>query len=576
MRLRSAGRTLGPVAASLLCGAALALGYPRFSLALAAWIAPLPWLLLTVSSSPARAFRLGCAFGLGFFGLLLVWVHGVLSHYTTLPLVLSVPIWVLLVGYLALYPGVFAAMLAGLVHRLGAPAILIAPVLWVGLESARGFLLGGFPWGFAGSSHAGGLALWQAASLGGVCFVSLLVAAAWSALTLLALAVREHSRKDSAPLVPRAVGTTGAGGDRTGRRVRSVSAPVMLAAVGLLMAVLLAEVWGAARLEAYPPVLHTDHSQKDLIQARPPEEPPVSTFGIALVQGGFGSDLDEEQARRALDDYLDLSRKAAPTSPAVIVWPESNAPFLIEGSPDFLSALVGLGRHSQARILLGSVAEEGAQGLRNSAYLIGPAGVEHRYDKRRLVQYGEYVPLKSVFPFIRKFVPEAGDFAPGSEIGIMSVEGRLLGVSICYEMIFPGEILLQARAGAQVLVNLTNDSWFPGSGPWQHSEFAQMRAIETGLWTARAASTGRTVLIDPQGRVTAALPMGAPGVLSARVPGSDLASYGPKTLYVGFGAWVGRACVTITALVLAFLVVGNIIDRRRRVPISRPRGKTPA
>lgn len=537
---------LPAAALCVLCGAALALAYPRFDIGILAWIAPVPWIVITARRSPARAFGLSWAFGFGFFGLLLVWVHGVLSHYTTLPLALSLPIWILLIGYLSLYPAAYGWMIAALVRRWGTASLLMTPVLWVGLEEGRGFLIGGFPWGLAGQSHAGGLALWQAASLGGVALVSILVACVWSALAFLALrfTTRAWPRQPS--------------------RTATLTALVMIALVAIVI------VLGGARLRRHPPVHTIDPLADGVLVARlAGSHPPV--FGVALVQGGFGSDLDETQARQALHDYLDLSRRVLPFSPSVIVWPESNAPYMIDGSPGYLDVIRDLSRRANARVLLGSVAGDARAGLRNSAYLIDPGGVEARYDKRRLVQYGEYVPLKGLFPFIRKFVPEAGDFVAGQEVGVLRVGDRSLGVAICYEMIFPEEILLQVRHGANLLVNITNDSWFPGAGPWQHAEFARMRAIETGLWTVRGASTGRTLLIDPWGRISAALPLGGPGVLMAQVPPARSASPSKSTLYVTSGPWVSRSCVTITALTLAFLVVGNIIDRRRRTasPPSR-------
>ncbi len=286
---------------------------------------------------------------------------------------------------------------------------------------------------------------------------------------------------------------------------------------------------------------------------------------IALVQGGFGSDFEYEEAPRILRTYLDLSRRAAEASqPALIVWPESSAPYQPDRDAAYLKTLEGLSRETGALLLLGAVGGEWESGFTNSAWLVGPEGVRHRYDKRRLVQYGEYVPLKRLFPFVRKFVPQAGDFLPGALPGVVEAGPRSLGVAICYEVIFPEEPLEQVRLGASLLVNITNDSWFSDGGPWQHADFAPVRAIETGRWLARAASTGRTLLVDPLGRLRAAGPLGGPAVLLAAIPQAAGGGLSGGTPFVRRGEWAGKGCATLTLLALAFLLVGNNIDRRRQ------------
>lgn len=536
-------------------------------------------------AAPRRGFVSGWLFGIGFFGILLNWVHGVLATYTSLPGVLTAAIWLLLVAYLALYPAMFGAIVAVLGRRLGRSALVLAPVVWVGLEFARGRLLGGFPWGLAGDSRAGGLALMQAASVGGVELVSLLLVAVWCALAYWALPWLGGRLASG-----RAIPPSGRGG--LGGNVASILVIASVACVAGL---------GAARLRSHPAA--GEAWTVDLAKARTlPEEgtrgasteaaPPfrgdvgagdrsgspgsgesgagVGTGGVArpfrmaLVQGGYGSDLDAEDARRALRDYLALSRLAARSRPDLIVWPESNAPFLIDGTPGFRQALEGLSRETGALVLLGGVGGDDATGMTNSAFVIGAEGQVSRYDKRHLVQYGEYVPLKGLFPFIRHFVPQAGEFRPGVSVGVVDLDDVRVGTSICYEMIFPEEIRLQAKEGAQVIVNLTNDSWYPRGGPWQHAQFAAMRAIETGRYVARAASTGLTMVVDPLGRELVTGPLGGPAIVQAVIPSGN--GTGPRrieTLFVRGGDWAGKGCATITALALAFLGVGNIIDRRR-------------
>jgi apolipoprotein N-acyltransferase len=285
------------------------------------------------------------------------------------------------------------------------------------------------------------------------------------------------------------------------------------------------------------------------------------SFRIALVQGGFGGDLDWDQAKAALSTYLRLSRIAARHKPDLIVWPESNAPYQPIETPGYLDVLRDLTRSAGSPLLLGAVAGTLETGLTNSAFLIGPEGPPRRYDKRRLVPYGEFVPFQRLFPFIRHFVAEVGEFRAGREAGVLTVAGRAIGVSICYEMIFPEEIREQARRGSTIAINLTNDSWYRRGGPWQHSDFSVLRAIESGLYAARAASTGRTLLIDPYGRTVGQGPLGGRAVLLGEIPAPERLP--GRTLYGRFGDWAGIGCGILTAAMIAFLGVGNIIDRRR-------------
>ena len=537
-------------AASFACGLALALAFPRAGLAPLAWVGPAPWVAILALSSPARGFRRGYLFGLGFFGCLLGWVHAVLVHYTALPLFVSLPIWLLLIAYLALFPASFGAVVAALARRSLGGALSLVPVLWVGFEFVRGRLLGGFPWGSAGYARAGGLALLQAASLGGVALVSFLLATTWSAAAALLLAQR--------PLA--------------GARRRSHLA---LATVALGV-VIMAHLLGALRLRSNPPTGRArflEGSEGSL----PAAMPEAGGFGIALVQGGYGGDLDYEQGKRALGAYIDLSRGAARERPALIVWPESNAPFQPLETPGYLQTLQELSEETGSLLLLGGVGGGERTGLTNSAFLIGPDGLRARYEKRHLVPYGEYVPLKGIFPFIRHFVPEAGEFVPGTQVGIFEVGRRRIGISICYEMIFAEEITLQARGAADLLVNITNDSWYQWGGPWQHADFTVLRAIESGLFTARAASTGRTLLVDPLGRILAAGPIGGAAVLEAWIPPPPASAHpAGRTFYARLGDWVGKGCATISTIALAFLVVVNIIDRRQagvpQVPLHEDSG----
>ena len=141
--------------------------------------------------------------------------------------------------------------------------------------------------------------------------------------------------------------------------------------------------------------------------------------------------------------------------------------------------------------------------LFNSAYLLSPQGEqEAKYDKVHLVPYGEYVPLRRLFPFISKLVQGVGDFGTGKGYVPLAMDGRQIGILICYEGIFAEAGRTYRRNGAELLVNITNDAWFGRtSAPYQHLSMTVFRAVENRLYLIRAANTGISAIIDPLGRI---------------------------------------------------------------------------
>jgi apolipoprotein N-acyltransferase len=155
----------------------------------------------------------------------------------------------------------------------------------------------------------------------------------------------------------------------------------------------------------------------------------------------------------------------------------------------------------------------------NSALLVRPDGAVEHYDKRRLLPFSETRPLGALGALA---VP--GDLAPatysaGSAPGLFDVDGLRVGVLICMEALDPGLAREAARAGADLLVVPSNDAWYRGrGGAAQHFAPVVFRAIETGLPVARAATTGITAVVAPDGRVVARLPQGEARVLLGPIP----------------------------------------------------------
>ncbi|MGH9649417.1 MAG: apolipoprotein N-acyltransferase, partial [Terriglobales bacterium] len=249
------------------------------------------------------------------------------------------------------------------------------------------------------------------------------------------------------------------------------------------------------------------------------------------------------------------ARSAGKRNPQLIAWPESPAPFY-ERDPNFRRNVTALALATGSYVVAGDMALQPSpkpgrrhQAL-NSASLVAPDGSwVARYDKVHLVPFGEYVPYEKLLFFAGTITREVGDFGRGSERKLLPLGDHRIGLFICYESVFPGEVRQFAAGGADVLMNISNDTWLDGTrGPEQHLNMARMRAIENRRWLLRPTNTGITGSLDPYGRVVARAPRGVRTALEA--------PYGfisETTFYTRHGdvfAWT-CAIISLAALLLA-------------------------
>ncbi len=232
----------------------------------------------------------------------------------------------------------------------------------------------------------------------------------------------------------------------------------------------------------------------------------------------------------------------------LIVWPEAPAPFY-PSDPAFREYTARIARKEQVYFLFGGVAYAASGAPLNSAFLLDPSGrMIDRYDKIKLVPFGEFVP--SVFGWVNRITKEIGDFSPGNRIVVFPIASHHLGAFICYESAFPDLVRQFARGGAEVLVNLSNDGYFGHSAAReQHLELVRMRAAENRRWILRSTNDGITATVDPAGRVWYRAPpyQELAGVVSYRY----LANVTPYTRY---GDWFAWGCLLAALLSLGFLV----------------------
>ena len=239
---------------------------------------------------------------------------------------------------------------------------------------------------------------------------------------------------------------------------------------------------------------------------------------IAIVQPKIAQEIkwDPQRAPAILEVLRGVTLEAAASRPDLILWPEAVTPLAVRGDETVRTWVEGLVREARAPLVLGSIAIEQpgqpGESWRNGAFLVTPTeGVApNYYVKRRLVPFGEYVPLRPLIGWIGKFVPIGGDFEPGETSSplLTPVGGSALaaGPLICYEDIFPGLARGSVLGGSDLLVVLTNNGWFgEGGAAEQHAAHAVLRAVETRRPVLRCGNAGWSGWIDEFGVIRARL-----------------------------------------------------------------------
>jgi apolipoprotein N-acyltransferase len=526
---------------SLLAGLLLWAAFPPLNLWPIAWLAPLPWLYLVLRSQPMTRWAY-TGIWLGSLAHWLLMLQGI-----RLANGLLYPGWIILAAYLAVYVPLFVG-LCRVALRLRISVVLAAPVIWVGLELARGYIITGFSAGLLSHSQTDWPALLQIADIFGAYGVSFLMMLAAAAVARALFG----SNRAYWPLLPATA------------------------------ALILTLAYGSMRLAETPPGT-----------ARLP-------LLVALIQGSrdVHIDMDFQQGMERMQHYSELTKRARDQYRKLdlVIWPESmfmlpnivlapgaripaqEAEFVEHFRREFPQAV-----HQAAQMLneqdasgadvptlfyfCTSTQEYGSDRTRtyNSALLANEHGeIVSRYDKTHAVMFGEYVPFADWFPWVYDVIP-IGGMTEGSQPVAAKVKEITLCPSICFESTVPHlirrQVLELEKQGnpPDVLVNLTNDGWFYGSSILDlHLKCGIFRAIENRRPLLIAANTGISAHLDGNGRVLLRGPKRQPEVLVTTVQPD-----GRRPLYLLFGDWPAIAC-SVASLLL--LVAGLFSPQRDKMP----------
>lgn len=548
-----------------------------------AWFALIPLLqLVRVTLLPRRAYA--AVTGVAFLWALatLQWMR--LGHWTMYTALVALSF------YVSLYFPVFLSV-TRVIRRTRIPLWLAAPLTWTALEYLRAYLLTGFSWYYLGHSQFQWTSLVQISDICGAYGVSFLIVTASAALA------------DCVPagwlLRLKLVGSVD--------HVQSPPAAVRMS--GLAISII-----AIAAACGYGMVTQTD--------------PAAATDGpvIALIQGNFTPEVkhDPDQLYRMIREHDLLTRRAAGLRPELVVWPETMFPvpdqIIGEGvtDEDLLAMmqmpgsssdsehaqllldrwksnyarelLVNRSQEAGAAMLVGIATELAAKDGRrifNSAALIRPdLGYVARYDKIHRVIFGEYIPLKSVLPWLSKLTPYGTGFGidAGERPVILEYAGTRYSPIICFEDTVPQvvrrAVLATDESGQHpdVLVNLTNDGWFRGSSELdQHLITATFRCIETRRPMVRAVNGGISAFIDSSGRIRQPqyqmiMEEESAGVVAdfhnadsmvdpatgrryrqcSAVLCGQLPLDGRTSIYLRFGDWFAVTCLALTCLGFAW------------------------
>ncbi len=513
----------------------LVASFPSFDYNFLAWVALAPLLFVLAQGVRARrAFWLGWLAGVVFTFFAENWIAHSMVYFGGMMTVVAYAVAFFFASILAIFPAVFALVMARLIGRFSWVAIAFAPAVWVATEWLRP-LITGVTWNALGVSQVAYLPIARLARYGGAYLISAEIVAV-SALVVLLLKVKEHGIKRAAALL------------------------LLLMAIPFVV-----------------PVVNSEAEKASFAEVT-----------VAGVQPNLPPDSPQtpDLSARDLESNIRLTKEAidrAPNKAAdIVVWAESPLALFYENDPELKEKLDTLARHTHSYFIINTITRDDWR-YHNSIHTISPQTTAtvrpmKRYDKIHLVPFGEYIPMTSVLSHVVKAFATSGvgGFTAGTEpvvntlrldtqrAGIIAgtqfnpTEGiertttyARVGAFICYEAAYPDLVRGFVKNGATLLVNVSNDAWFGSTaGARQHLAHAAMRAIENDRDLVRVTNSGISALITANGQVVDPLPSFTAG---SQIWRAQLRR--GLTFYAQHGDWFAILCLIVSALLAAFTLM---------------------
>lgn len=519
----------------LIVGVSLyTLAFPPYAWSWAAWLALVPLFFVVRSQSPKNAFFAGLFYGVLWCIGQGYWLYWTMTENFALSPLFSAPFLLVNFIFFSGLPTGIVSLLSCVLMRRGIPLVsaIGVPALWVGGEFLRANPMFGVSWGILGYTQYQQTLLIQIADLTGVHGISFLLALSGYVGAELCnrLVAYRSSQKSKIKSQKERLWSLEPGAWNSLRF-----------SLGLLCGSLIFTCgYGTLRLHQY---------------AEPNNNAPLR---VALIQGNIPAEQRWKPMYYAstLLKYASLTRRGlSGDRPDLVIWPEFAISFYLDKELLLRAQLGEFAQALQTPLLLGAPRlEETEPNPRyyNSAYLLSSSGeLTAVYDKIRLVPFAEYRPFS--LPSLLSHNPEApSEFTPGTQSTIFSLPNGRFGVTICYEAAYPSLTRRLTQAGAQLIVNLSNDTWLGETAAAVEQHFAMnvLRAVENRRALVRVATAGISGFVDPTGRATA-FSSTKEGVIRGETFFRQ-----ELTMYARWGDWFPYGC-------LGFSIIGLIWTTRR-------------
>ena len=459
-------------------------------------------LILNTSENKKQSFAFGYWFGFGYFACNMAWIgNAVLIEAAKLGWLFP-SILLAAGGFFGLFVAL-PALLSNLPKSFYARWLSFA-AWWVIFEWIRSFILTGFPWNLLGSVLAFDLTLLQAASVVGTYGLSLAILLVCCAPALIAF----YKNKTS------------------------------IATAALTILFISASLIGYGKYHL---------NQMDIAQ---------SETKIRLVQPAIPQKMkwNRQKLEENLEQYINMSKQTGLEEIDFVIWGETATPFALDFEPQYMEKITDA-IPNKGYLITGLVRytfQEGDFRPMNSSFIIDKSGkILNYYDKSHLVPFGEYIPFRKHLPdWIKPVTNTISDFIAGKGHKSIKISTHpSFGISICYEIIFPHQII-NPKDKPDWLINLTNDGWYGISqGPYQHLVTTQLRAIEEGRTIVRAANTGISAIINPYGKILAQIPLNERKILDINLPKQLYI----KTIYGEYGNYLPLILALVNILIVFVL-----------------------